>query len=284
MKTLRRLAAFTLVAGGAAWAQDRPSFEVASIRPAAGTPPLRGSKWGPGTADPEHYVARNTPLKSLIMAAYKLEQYQFSGPGSTDSRWDVLANATAGATKEQVNLMLQNLLEDRFHLKFHHEMKEFKAYDLVIAKGGLKLKDSIPTDACSSGGHLASGAPCPRMSQQFGIAKAAGSGAGMMISTPSTGMATGRNLDMASLARVLRGELGDTIVIDKAGLTGTYDVRMQFAVADLRRNHPPQDDSSYSYPSVFTALEQQLGLKLQPTKAMVEMTIIDRIDGAPTDN
>jgi uncharacterized protein (TIGR03435 family) len=224
----------------------------------------------------------NTGVKALIMAAYRLEGYQISGPGSIDSRWDVLANVAAGATREQVNLMLQGLLEDRFHLKFHHEMKEFKAYNLTIAKGGLKLKDSIPTDTCSMGSRLASGPPCPPMSEQFGIAKAVGSGAVKMTSSPLTGLSAGRNIHISLLARMLRTELGNTIVIDKTGLAGTYNVRMQFAMADVRPNQAPQDDSPL--PSVFTALEQQLGLKLEPTKTMVEMTIIDHIDSTPTEN
>src|SRR6185437_14309279 len=100
----------------------KPSFDAASVKPATGVP--TGLSAGRPAPDTEHFVERNAPLGFFIRRAYGLEDYQVSGPSVLDSRFDILASAAPGSTKEQVNLMLQNLLEERFHLRFHYVMKE----------------------------------------------------------------------------------------------------------------------------------------------------------------
>jgi uncharacterized protein (TIGR03435 family) len=279
MRTLSALV--VIVASQLAVAQDavpKPQFEVASIRP--GTQ-MRGQAGVWAREDPEHFVTHYTPLQSLIQRAYRLEDYQLVGPTSLATRWDVLANAAPGTTEEQVNLMLQSLLEERFHLTFHHEMKEFKAYNLVIAKGGLKLKDSMPTDGCSMGATSVAGKACGPTSEQFGIEKAAAEARRGTIFTSPNGLLAGQNADMALLARVIRQQVGE-IVTDKTGLSGGYDLRMQCSLTNQLTHRPFDDDSPL--PTIFDALQKQLGLKLEPTKAMIEMMVIDHVDATPTEN
>lgn len=278
MKTLLAISV-SMLAAGACSAQEKPSFEVASIRPAGGTA-FGGSPVGPGTSDPGHFASRNIQMRYLIQQAYGLENIQLIGPSSLDTHWDILATMLPSTTREQLNLMLQRLLDERFHLTFHHQMKEFKAYELVVAKGGVKLRDSIPTDACSSGG-AGPALRCGSISQEFGIAKAKG-GRRRSLTVPSLGIYTGANIDLAGLALKVRSELDFAPVIDKTGLTGLYDIRMQYAVHDPRTGRLVDEDSPL--PTIFDALQQQLGLKLEPTKTMVEMTIVDHIDATPTDN
>jgi uncharacterized protein (TIGR03435 family) len=229
--------------------------------------------------NPEHLVISSS-LRFFIQRAYGIEDYQIGGPGSLGTVWSITANAAPGTTQEQANLMLQSLLEERFHLTFHHEMKEFKAYNLVIAKGGLKLKESIPTDGCSMGATSVAGKNCGPVSENFGIAKASGEGKGMMMTSPQ-GLSAARNLGMPDFASVLRRQAGE-IVIDKTGLSGEYDFRLQYSTIDLRSGLPFNDDSPL--PTIFDALQQQLGLKLDPTKTMVGMMVIDHVDATPTDN
>src|SRR5580700_4776117 len=156
------------LAAAAAYGQDtnaKLTFEVASIKPAAppgGSPGVIAlrvmANGGPGTGDPGRWTAENFSLANLISAAYDLKRYQYSGPAwMDDTRFDVVAKLPGGATKEQFRVMLQNLLADSFKLAIHHEKKEMQVYELVIAKNGLKLKESVPeptdADASKTGGH-----------------------------------------------------------------------------------------------------------------------------------
>src|SRR3954451_10262547 len=123
----------------AAYAQDaagQPTFEVASVKPA---PPQSGHMFrigmsgGPGTPDPGRINFENVSLKNVIMRAYNVKGYQISGPSWLDSeRFDITAKVPAGATKEQFQLMLQNLLAERFKLQLHRESKQMPVYALVV--------------------------------------------------------------------------------------------------------------------------------------------------------
>lgn len=102
----------------------------------------------------------------------------------------------------------------------------------------------------------------------------------MMMTSPQ-GLSTARNVTMSGFARAIRREAGE-IVIDKTGLTGVYDIRLQYSTTELRTGRPFNDDSPL--PTIFDALQQQLGLKLESTKAMVETMVIDHVDAMPTEN
>jgi bla regulator protein blaR1 len=169
--------------------------------------------------------------------------------------------------------MLQPLLEDRFNLKFHHETREMPVYMLVVAKGGSKLKEASPEGAVPDGGP-------PRR--------------GMMMS-PGSLEANGAQIDM--LAHALSGQVGRT-VIDKTGLTGKYDFDLHFTPQNMPpgmgpgpgpgptggspgADAPPPPDTSG--PDLLTALQEQLGLKLESEKGPVDVIVIDHID-KPSEN
>lgn len=126
---------------------ESPTFEVASVKPAA-PPEANGRRMifmrgGPGTPDPERVTFTGMPMMNLLTTAYDVKNFQITGPAWLDSeRFDISAKIAPGATKEQFHLMLQNLLMERFHLVLHRESKQLPGYELVIAKSGLKLKES----------------------------------------------------------------------------------------------------------------------------------------------
>ena len=267
---------------------SKPSFDVVSIRPASGqftilpngTGVLGAMQGGPGSTDPELLRGTGVTVFNLLSRAYgRLKRYQVSGPlWITTTRFDVAAKIPPGTTKDQVGLMLQRMLEERFRLMAHHEMREFPAYNLVTAKGGLKLRESIPTDACAMGARPAGGS-CPDVSYRAGIARSAGNGPPMALSggQGSARHISGRAATFTTLTNMLEGQLGGPIVIDETGLMGAYDFRLDFAAP----NGNPGDD--VPFPSLFAALEQDFGLKLQSTKTKVDVLVIDHVE-PPSEN
>jgi uncharacterized protein (TIGR03435 family) len=148
--------------------------------------------------------------------------------------------------REEKARMMQTVFAERFGLKAHMETREMPAYALVVAKSGSKLKESPGTTRASS---------------QFG---------------GSTGEIKWANSPLTDLKFVLAQETGRPVV-DKTGLTGKYDFVLQYTPAD----HAATDESGK--PSIFTALEEQLGLKLVPTKQPVEVLVVDSME-QPTEN
>jgi len=141
--------AVLLVAGGCSlWAQDAsPQFEVASVKPAApqaGRGMMRGMRGGPGTPDPTRITYTNATLTMLLTMAYNVKRYQITAPAWFDSEgYDITAKIPEGTPMAQFRVMLQNLLAERFKVVLHKESKELPSYNLVVAKGGPKLKESV---------------------------------------------------------------------------------------------------------------------------------------------
>ena len=181
----------------------------------------------------------NTTLANLVRSAYGLNEFQlYGGPKWIDTaRFDLVAKFPTGATQEQKPLMMQNLLADRFHLVFHRETRMLPQYDLVVAKGGPKLVASSEDDAKKT-----------RSSQGPRLLRAWGA-------------------DCAMLARMLVSAVGAP-VRDKTGLDGKYNFDLSFAPM---QGATPDDDAR---PSLFAAI-QAIGLRLEPTKAQVEVIVID---------
>ena len=119
------------------FSQQTPSFEVASVKPTAGRGGGKGAKGGGSTADPMLFSRHETTLRSLILRAYDIEDYQLSGgPAWIDSdRYDIDARPEHPASQEQLMLMLRSLLADRFQLAIHRETKTIAVYALAVAKG-----------------------------------------------------------------------------------------------------------------------------------------------------
>lgn len=268
----------------------KPSFEVVSIRPGshiATQCPGGGLRavgvicGGPGTSDPGRFTGNGAPLRSLIQRAVGVQPLQLFGPDwIASARYDIAAVIPAGATQEELKLMLQGMLEDRFKLKSHRETREFAAYNLVLAKGGLKLRETMATDACAIGARPA-GKACPQgVEYANGIAESS-SDRGTILTAPPRdgggGIQTGLGVTLADLAKSLQVTLRGSVVIDKTGLDGRYDFRYQFSPVDVGAA------GEFSAPSLFTAIEKDLGLKLEPTKTKLDCIVIDHIE-PPSEN
>jgi uncharacterized protein (TIGR03435 family) len=316
------------LAGAGAYGQDsnaRLTFEVASIRPAA-PPDGRGgpgiislrvmANGGPGTGDPGRWTAENFSLANLIFAAYDLKRYQYSGQGwMEDTRFDVVVKVPEGATKEQFRVMLQNFLADRFKLAIHHEKKEMQVYELVIARTGLKLKESAPepvdaTKAGAPGAGTPSAPPPPPPPPPPGVFQQASLDkegfpilpAGILQPgrPPMTIMEMGRartlgiRLSMEQIVTFLSNQIAKPVT-DATGLKGKYDLRLLWSREATGGMAPPPPPgapggapvpaaSEDTGPGIFAAIQDQLGLKLEQKKGQVDVLVVDRAERVPTEN
>jgi bla regulator protein blaR1 len=261
-----------------------PSFEVASIKPNPSGTPMRFFQF----SDPSRFRTTNIPAKDLIEFAYHLQPFQISGgPGWIGSQgYDIEAkvdDSTAAALQklpreermDQFRLMLRSLLADRFKLKVSHETKELPVFALVIGKGGPKLTPASAPSTQPAGANAPGGQRGP----------------GIMM---SPGGIKGRGMPIHTFAEVLarQPELGGRLVLDQTGIKGNYDFTLEWAAErpeplpgtagrdQAAGNAPPVDSSG---PSIFTAIQEQLGLKLESTKGPVDMLVIDNIE-KPSEN
>ncbi|MBZ5632249.1 MAG: TIGR03435 family protein [Acidobacteriia bacterium] len=259
------IAAAILAAGTLVHAQQqsapRPAFEVASIKP--GDP--NSQMFRIGSMPGGRFAANNASLKMLIQTAYDVRSHQISGgPNWLDSaKYDIDAKPDSAtpipagpAGGPQMRLMLQSLLEERFKLKLHRESKEEPVYELMVARGGPKLQKA--TDSLKQ--------------QQRGLRM-------------GRGQLTGTAAPMSILVTQLSQQLGRS-VIDKTGLAGQYDFELKWT-PDLGQSQGgpadagPQPDPPG--PSIFTAIQEQLGLRLESTKGPVDVLVIDYAE-KPTEN
>ncbi len=285
-------------------AADGPKFEVASVKPAA---PLSGgairigSSGGPGTSDPGQVKYTGLTLKNLLTTAYRVKVYQISGPSWLDTeRYDIIAKMPPETTKEQFALMLQNLLAERFNLTLHHETKDLPLYELVVAKNGSKLKPYVQDPNAPP--PPPPGSP-PAMGKD-GVPSVP-PGATMMSVSMTNGVQRMRMIatkqSLSKMADMLANQLGHP-VIDKTGLAGEYDYSLEFSPEGLPRGAlgmlppppppppgaggPPVADSSgdQDSPSLVTAVQEQLGLRLESKKGPLDLLVIDHADKTPTEN
>ena len=231
-------------AGGA----KTPAFEAASIKPSK--PGGRGRSM---LTDPSgRFTAENATARELITFAYNVRAFQVSGgPGWIDAdHYDIVAKPEAKAGRGQIYPMAQALLADRFKLNLHRETKDLPVYTLVIAKGGPKFKEAKPD------------ADRPMNGIQGG-----------------RGEMTGLGADMGLFARRLAVLTGRTVV-DRTGLTGKYDFKLQWTPDTSQGMRSPEEPPSDNTPgpSIFSAIQEQLGLKLEASKGPVEILVIDHIE------
>ncbi len=252
-------------------------FEVASVKPSLATGPGTSMRGLPGG----RYSVTNATLKMIMIAAFGVRDYQIlGGPKWMESdRWDIEAKAaadtvpaTAGPRDPSVPdrglLMVRSLLEDRFRLKIHREVKDAPIYELVIAKSGLKLKSSVDQ------------APVVNTPD---IPPDGGTPHGLMRLNPR-GNLEGNAVPLSQLAPVL-SDLSGRLVVDKTGLAGLYDFKLEWA-PDLGPTAPGVSEPAPSADpraSLFTAIQEQLGLKLEPARGPVEFIVVDSVD-RPSDN
>jgi uncharacterized protein (TIGR03435 family) len=246
------------------------TFDVATIKssepPEPGKPMFFGTRGGPGSADPGQINATRTTLKQLLMSAYGMKPYQITGPPWLDSEpYDIIAKVPAGATKDQVKVMWQNLLADRFGVTLHHLSKVFQVEEMQIAKGGPKLKETTldpntpeaqppaepPVGAIVTGPGRAGGpgGPPPAGLQPFsppkigkdGVPELSAPGLIMMMRASAAGPSVhmvGKAQTTTQLADAVGNQL-DQPVVDKTGLAGKYDFVLEFAPDPSRFRAPP---------------------------------------------
>jgi uncharacterized protein (TIGR03435 family) len=326
MQPVHICAALLAIASCAAFAQTTaatPSFEVATVKPAA--PPATsmgpgggmriairmGARGGPGTADPGQMMYSGMSMKSLLVNAYGVKTYQVSGPNWMDTeRFDIVAKVPPGASKDDVKLMLQNLLAERFKLTLHREKKDLPMYALVVGKNGPKMKESPPDDPDAKDASVPLD-PAAAANRQKAIENAmravdrggdmpplppgAGRGMSMMMMNGRARMSAPKQT-MAQFAEWLVSQL-DRPVVDETGLTKKYDLALDYAPESVGGRGPmgmplppplggdggmpPEADAA---PSLFTALQDQLGLKLEQKKGPVDLLVVDHLEKTPTEN
>jgi bla regulator protein blaR1 len=263
-----------------------PSFEVASIKPNRAGDMRIGIMIRPG-----RFTTTGATTKLLIGYAYNAKDFQISGGPSwiNSDKYDIDAKEEDSVVAEleklppeqradQIRLMVRSLLADRFKLTLSHETKELPVYALVVAKNGPKLHETKPEDTYPNG------TKNPDGSVQH-------PGMGMMRF--GGGQLTGQGVPIENLVHMLSQQLGRD-VLDQTGLKGKYDFTLQWTPDQSQRgmfggpkggapgpdSPPPPDPNG---PSIFTALQEQLGLKLESTKGPVEILIIDHVE-KPSEN
>ncbi|HWF09288.1 MAG TPA: TIGR03435 family protein [Bryobacteraceae bacterium] len=192
---------------------------------------------------------RNASLRECIELAYGVldKYYALSGPSWLDAdRYDIVAKASTPTPREQLLLMLRRLLADRFDLKIHREKRSVRVYTLVVARGGPKITTAsgVESNFTFGAGHI-----------------------------------TASEMSMAEFADRLAGpvfQLGIP-VIDSTGLRGTFDFSLDWSPGDAAAE-------AIARPSLFTAIEEQLGLKLRPGKRTIDIWVVDHVERVAVEN
>ena len=257
-----------------------PAFDTISIHAAGPAVPGHSSFGTNGSAESGQITYLRQNLIGLLLRAYGVAVDQIIPPQwmydiQTPVTYSYIISVTMppGTPEDQIDLMLQNLLADRFHIKMHHETREFPAYDLVVADGGPKLKESVSTPG-GMGGTMGAGVIRMKTNRQTMAEFAAG--LGVMV--------------RESKAEVLGVSVPR--VTDKTGLTGRYAFSLEFAGWHLvpgesltEAQKATIDPNAAKLPDLFSALESQLGLKLvKVVDIPLDVLVIDHADTAADGN
>jgi bla regulator protein blaR1 len=267
--------------------RDLPKYDVATIKPTAESNGMMRFMFTPAGIS-----LTGVPIQMLLTEGFHVEDDHILGAPewAKNKRWDVEAKVSPEDAPKLDKLqfderrsMLLPLLVERFNLKYHHETREMASYSLVVAKGGPKMKPSEvqPPPPEAKPPEAKPGEPAPSRPQQRRMLRFAGRG-NLEAEASDTHM----------LARVLSQQLGRT-VIDNTGLTASYDYTLHWTPDDAPPPMPggpdaggtphPDNGGDAIGPSLFTAVQEQLGLKLESTKGMADVVVIDHID-LPSDN
>jgi uncharacterized protein (TIGR03435 family) len=239
-------------------ADATPEFEVATIKPATPDRPGKGFM-----VRGRQFSTVNTTLADLMTFAYGIHTKQITGaPAWVETeKFDVAAqpNGEGQPNDKQWKSMVQKMLADRFKLSFHRDKKELSVYAITVGKNGPKLTKSEST----------------------------GSLPGLFFR--GLGNLPAINATMADLAGVMQGAVLDRPVVDQTGITGRWDFTLLWTPDEFQfgglgvRPPPPPANNTAAPPDLFTAFQEQLGLKLEATKAMAEVFVIDKV-AKPTEN
>jgi uncharacterized protein (TIGR03435 family) len=263
-------------------------FEAASVKVSTSQAGRGNMRGGPGTNDPGRISLTNVTLFNVVLRAYNLMAFQLSAQDRMSSRkYDIAAVVPAGVSKEQCNRMLQALLAERFNLVVHHETRSLQGFDLVTVRGGSKLKASEVSGAPASG----SSDTRPKADSE-GYPELIGPGLIMMEGAKAGGVIvflTAKSQPISALVHLLSREFQMPIG-DQTGLQGNFDFKLAFAPKAPGELPPPTAPESPTNtaddvaPNLTSAVQQQLGLRLNPRKVPTDILVVDRADQLPTQN
>jgi uncharacterized protein (TIGR03435 family) len=237
-----------------------PGFEVATIKPSKPDAVGKVYTLSPGARE---IITRNTTLNDLLTFAYQIHPSQITGGPAwlgTD-HYDVTGKPDVEGmpNTKQYRAMLQKLLADRFKLTFHHDKKELTVYTLAVGKTGSKLT------------------------------RAAGNPSGLPgLFFRGLGRLAVTNATMQDFVELMQGSVMDRPVVDQTGLAGRWDFQLNWTPDETQfggrgGQAPPQADTAEVPPDLFTALQQQLGLKMESAKAPIDVLVIDKVE-KPSEN
>jgi uncharacterized protein (TIGR03435 family) len=264
---MKKLPVVFLLTGLVVVAQNprRPEFEVATVRPSSPDTILNSFVPTLNVAPGTTLRIANRQLKEIIMIAYGIGGRQLAGPqwlinppgrAGDIARFDIVAKVPDDAARDQIPVMLQNLLEDRFKLQAHHEERQIVIYALQLAKGGLKINPAPEGEQRQSG--------CAR--NMFG----------------ANGITTAvcQNMSPAQLAQQLQtlspAYFPDGPVVDKTGLTQAYDFTLEWITLQQR-------EAGEEGPSMFDAIDK-LGLHIDKQKGAADVLVVDQVEQMPSAN
>jgi uncharacterized protein (TIGR03435 family) len=229
-------------------------FEAATIKQNTSIDKGIGNRFGP-----ELFSYTNVTLRSFIQNIYGLKDYEVVGTPNwaNTEKWDIVARTDGPTDFRQKFEMAKTLLAERFQLKFHRETRELPTYTLIVLRDGPKFQQ-------------------PKGDEPSGI-------------RIGSGLLSAHKYDMSVFAKLLSGQL-NTPVVDKAGLSGVYDFELKWSPAPNEGNFVPNSNGvgppeaiDPSGPTIFTALQEQLGLKFESTKGSVEVLVVDSVS-KPSEN
>jgi bla regulator protein blaR1 len=236
-------------------ADANPTFEVATIKPSEPGKPGKGFGVRPG----RRFVTVNTSVSDLISFAYSMHAHQIIGGPDwlTTEKYDIsaLADGEGEPSLKQWNTMFQKLLADRCKLTFHKDKKELTVYAIVPGKTGPKLTKSEGDP---------NGLP--------------------LLGLRGLGALIVRNANMADFAQLMQSTVLDRPVVDQTGLTGRFDFKLDWTPDENQfvsmgpRPAPPPDAAAPTNPDLFTAMQEQLGLRLKASKEPVDVMVLDHVE------
>ena len=220
---------------------------------------------GPASDDPSRFRCTNTDLKYLVGRAFRLMPWELRVlPRMEDQKFEVNAVVPPGTTPREADLMLQDALDKRFHLAYHRAVERLQGFELVVSRGGAKLRPAT--------GALEPEEPAePRMAPD-GFPEFRHQGASFMGQRAHIRY---QGKSMAEIAAIL-SRYAKGPVVDKTGLSGAYDLELRWVRSSL--------EADAGGPTLFEAVSEQLGLKLDAKKVDISVFVVDRADKSPTAN
>lgn len=261
---------------------DTAAFEVASIK--ASSPNdgsyTRGCRGGPGTSDPGLWRCTNATVSMLVMLGYDIRRYQLTAPDWTfNTNYEIDAKLQVGATKMQFREMIENLLADRFKLQFHWIKKEMPMYELVVAKGGSKLRESVDQPAGAEKGNP----PAQSRTDAEGYPNIPKECRGCMGINSGKARYSSTRESVKNFADMLAGQL-NMPVRDRTELTGHYDITLSWSSGGGVSQRANEDSTTEPGMTMETAVQQQLGLRLVRARGSVDVIVVDGAQESPKEN